>query len=63
MTPQETKSLLLTPMARGKNAKAEGVLVLGLDAARGIGKVDQAWLAALAEKLSVTLSQQKRSVE
>jgi len=31
------------------------VTILGVDAVRGVGKVDQAWIGALAEKLAVGL--------
>ena len=31
-------------------------MVLGLDAMRGFGKVDQAWAAAVGEKLAVSLA-------
>ncbi len=33
----------------------KGVLVAGTDTVRGIGRLDQAWLAAIAEKLGVSL--------
>jgi len=55
--PKETQGLVITPMRAAVNAEAEGVLVVGLDAVRGVGKVDQAWLSALAEKLAVSLAE------
>lgn len=54
--PAKTQGLLLTPLRPARNAPAEGLMVLGLDAMRGFGKVDQAWASAMGEKLAVSLS-------
>eukprot|EP00913_Durusdinium_trenchii_P018660 g17535.t1 len=50
--PAKTQGLLLTPLRPARNAPAEGLMVLGLDAMRGFGKVDQAWASAMGEKLA-----------
>lgn len=55
--PAKTQGLLLTPLQPGRDAKSKGLLMLGLDTPRGVGKVDQAWIAALGEKLAVTLQE------
>jgi len=54
--PERTQGLVLTPLRPAPNAPAMGVLALGVDAIRGMGKIDQAWVGALAEKLAVTLA-------
>eukprot|EP00931_Biecheleriopsis_adriatica_P050116 TRINITY_DN29008_c0_g4_i2.p1 TRINITY_DN29008_c0_g4~~TRINITY_DN29008_c0_g4_i2.p1 ORF type:complete len:601 (+),score=105.04 TRINITY_DN29008_c0_g4_i2:31-1803(+) len=59
--PGKTQGLLLTPLCPARNAPAAGILVLGLDAIRGLGKVDQAWVGALAEKLAVSLDEGARA--
>lgn len=55
--PERTQGLVLTPLCPARNAPAAGVIVLGVDSVRGIGKVDQAWIGALAEKLGVALGE------
>mmetsp|Transcript_32729 Transcript_32729/g.40222 ORF Transcript_32729/g.40222 Transcript_32729/m.40222 type:complete len:80 (+) Transcript_32729:3-242(+) len=55
--PVKTQGLLLTPLRPARNADAAGLMVLGLDAMRGFGKVDQAWASAVGEKLAVSLQQ------
>lgn len=55
--PERTQGLVITPLCPGRDAPAGGVLVLGIDAIRGVGKVDQAWIGALAEKLAVGLQE------
>jgi len=55
--PERTQGLVLTPLRPGRDAPATGMLVLGVDTMRGVGKVDQAWIGALAEKLAVSLAQ------
>eukprot|EP00435_Cladocopium_sp_Y103_P066819 s905_g29.t1 len=55
--PVKTQGLLLTPLRPARNAPAAGLMVLGLDAMRGFGKVDQAWASAVGEKLAVSLQQ------
>mmetsp|Transcript_76652 Transcript_76652/g.236803 ORF Transcript_76652/g.236803 Transcript_76652/m.236803 type:complete len:615 (+) Transcript_76652:2-1846(+) len=53
--PSRTQGLVLTPLRPARDAPAKGVIVLGVDSIRGVGKVDQAWIGALAEKLAVGL--------
>lgn len=55
--PKGTPGLLLTPLRPAPTAPAEGLFVLGVDTPRGLGKVDQAWISALADKLAVSLAQ------
>lgn len=54
--PEQTRGLVLTPLRPARNAPATGLLVLGVDSVRGVGKVDQAWIGALAEKLAVSMA-------
>lgn len=54
--PERTQGLLLTPLRAAPDAPAEGVIAMGVDCVRGVGKIDQAWIGALAEKLSVGLA-------
>jgi len=58
--PEFTQGLLLTPLKPTKDGPAAGLLVLGIDSIRGVGKVDQAWVAAMAEKLAVSLGEAER---
>jgi hypothetical protein len=55
--PALTQGMVISPLRPAQDAPAQGVLVLGVDSVRGIGRVDQAWIGALAEKLAVSLDQ------
>lgn len=54
--PEKTQGLVLTPLCPVPGGPAAGILVLGVDSVRGVGKIDQAWLGALAEKVAVSLA-------
>lgn len=56
--PEGWQSALLVPFGGqgGGGGGDKGVLVVGCDAPRGLTKKDQSWAAALAEKLSLSLS-------
>ncbi|CAE8638406.1 unnamed protein product [Polarella glacialis] len=54
--PEMTQGLVLTPLRQARDAPAVGILVLGVDSVRGVGKVDQAWIGAIAEKLAVSIN-------
>eukprot|EP00929_Paragymnodinium_shiwhaense_P055120 TRINITY_DN27647_c0_g2_i1.p1 TRINITY_DN27647_c0_g2~~TRINITY_DN27647_c0_g2_i1.p1 ORF type:complete len:606 (+),score=113.97 TRINITY_DN27647_c0_g2_i1:68-1885(+) len=54
--PLKTQGLLLTPLRPSPSAPAEGVLVLGVDTMRGLGRIDQAWISTIAEKVAVSLA-------
>lgn len=54
--PEETPGVLVTPLSVSKGAPSEGVVVVAADAVRGLGRIDQAWIGALTEKLGVTLA-------
>jgi len=54
--PEQTGGLVLTPLRPGRNAPTAGLLLLGVDTVRSVGKVDQAWIGSLAEKLAVTMA-------
>jgi len=58
--PERTQGLVLTPLRPAQNARPQGVVALGIDAIRGVGKIDQAWIGAIAEKLAVSLAQDAR---
>jgi hypothetical protein len=47
--PENTQSAIIHPIGK------EGVVVLGGDTQRGYTRLDQAWVAAVADKLEVTL--------
>jgi hypothetical protein len=47
--PKNTQSAIIHPIGK------EGVVVLGGDTQRGYTRLDQAWVAAVADKLEVTL--------
>ena len=47
--PEATQGVLVQPIG------GRGVLVLGSDTPRGLSRLDQAWAAAIADKLEVTL--------
>jgi hypothetical protein len=48
--PDNTQGVVVQPVG------SEGVLVAGTDTVRGFSRLDQAWLAALADKLEVSLA-------
>lgn len=47
--PENTQGVLVQPVG------SQGVLVAGTDTVRGFSRLDQAWLATIADKLDVTL--------
>ncbi|KAJ9527668.1 hypothetical protein QJQ45_025944 [Haematococcus lacustris] len=47
--PENTQGVAVQPIAD------RGVLIAGIDAVRGLGRLDQAWLASVADKLEVSL--------
>lgn len=50
LLPPQTACLLIAPIGR------EGVLLVGGDRQRGFTKLDQAWVADIADKLDDTLA-------
>ncbi|BDA41806.1 Protein COFACTOR ASSEMBLY OF COMPLEX C SUBUNIT B CCB4, chloplastic [Coccomyxa sp. Obi] len=47
--PENTQGILVQPIGE------DGLLVCGTDTQRGFGRLDQAWIAAIAEKLDIAL--------
>ncbi|CAL8460765.1 g296 [Coccomyxa elongata] len=47
--PENTQGVLVQPIGE------DGLLVCGTDTQRGFGRLDQAWIAAIAEKLDIAL--------
>jgi len=47
--PDNTQAVVVQPIGTG------GVLIAGTDTQRGFSRLDQAWMAALADKLEVSL--------
>jgi hypothetical protein len=47
--PQKTQGVVVQPIG------SEGVVVVGTNAVRGFSRLDQAWVATLADKLEVSL--------
>lgn len=47
--PESSQGVVVQPIGK------EGVLIVGTDTQRGISRLDQAWVATLADKLEVSL--------
>ncbi|KAK9909222.1 hypothetical protein WJX75_009014 [Coccomyxa subellipsoidea] len=54
--PENTQGVLVQPVGE------EGLLVCGTDTQRGFGRLDQAWIAALAEKLDIALREPEEAL-
>ncbi|RDH52029.1 hypothetical protein CBF18_00500, partial [Mastigocladus laminosus WC112] len=50
--PENTQGVICQPIGK------EGVLILGANAPRSYTKQDENWIAGIADKLAVTLSQE-----
>ncbi|CAL5219167.1 g950 [Coccomyxa viridis] len=48
--PEDTQGVLVQPIGD------EGVLVIATDTQRGFGRLDQAWIASIADKMDIALS-------